>query len=148
MKKFFLVIFVLYICFVSLYLFYIYFICFGAIIIGNFFFIAGAFLIPYAIMMLIEGIPLFFLEFAIGQRFRRSALGCYNRIHPALKGLGIGCIVVSLTGCIYYIVVIAWSFFYLFASFTSKLPWSPDRCSGLVLFLMFNDFFQFVYLSI
>jgi len=88
----------------------------------------GAFLIPYFIMMVIEGIPLFYIEFAIGQRFRRSAPGAWARIHPALKGIGISCIIISILMCIYYVCVIAWSFLYLFVSMTDKLPWTIENC--------------------
>ena len=88
----------------------------------------GAFLIPYFIMMVIEGIPLFYIEFAIGQRFRRSAPGAWARIHPALKGIGISCIVISILMCIYYVCVIAWSFFYLFVSMAKTLPWTVENC--------------------
>ncbi|XP_057312121.1 sodium-dependent neutral amino acid transporter B(0)AT3-like isoform X2 [Hydractinia symbiolongicarpus] len=88
----------------------------------------GAFLIPYFIMMVIEGIPLFYIEFAVGQRFRRSAIGCWSKMHPALKGIGISCMVISTMLCIYYVAVIAWSFYYLFASLTSKLPWRIEKC--------------------
>lgn len=97
----------------------------------------GAFLIPYFIMMIIEGIPLFFIEFAVGQRFRRSAVGCWSKIHPALMGIGISCMVISAMLCIYYIAVIAWSFFYLFASFTSELPWRIENCPGYVKYKVF-----------
>ena len=34
----------------------------------------GAFLIPYVIMLFIEGIPLFFLELSIGQRLQLGKL--------------------------------------------------------------------------
>ncbi|XP_065668534.1 sodium- and chloride-dependent transporter XTRP3 isoform X2 [Hydra vulgaris] len=88
----------------------------------------GAFLIPYFIMMLIEGIPLFYIEFAIGQRFRQSAVGCWKKIHPALMGIGISSIVASFLLCIYYIVVITWCFYYFFVSLTSKLPWRLENC--------------------
>ena len=79
-------------------------------------------------MMVIEGIPLFYLEFAVGQRFRRSAVGCWKKIHPALMGIGVSCIVVSFLLCIYYIAVLAWCFYYLFVSLTSKLPWRLENC--------------------
>ncbi|XP_057312822.1 sodium-dependent neutral amino acid transporter B(0)AT1-like [Hydractinia symbiolongicarpus] len=88
----------------------------------------GAFLIPYFTMMIIEGIPLFYIEYAVGQRFKRSAIGCWSSIHPALKGVGISCLVTSMFLCIYYIIVIAWCFHYLFASFSSKLPWRLENC--------------------
>ncbi|XP_011947498.1 PREDICTED: sodium-dependent neutral amino acid transporter B(0)AT1 isoform X2 [Cercocebus atys] len=48
----------------------------------------GAFMIPFLILLVLEGIPLLHLEFAIGQRLRRGSLGVWNSIHPALKGVG------------------------------------------------------------
>ena len=72
----------------------------------------GAFLIPYFIFMIIEGLPLFFIEFAIGQRFRTAALSGWGRVSPALRGLGWSCIVVSCFLCVYYIVVLAWCIYY------------------------------------
>jgi len=99
----------------------------------------GVFLIPYFIMMVIEGIPLFYIEFAVGQRFRRSAMGCWKKIHPALYGVGVSCMVISGILCIYYVAVIAWSFYYLFVSFTSTLPWSPENCNGWKEYSVFAD---------
>ena len=89
---------------------------------------SGAFLIPYFIMMVLEGLPLFYIEFAIGQRFQRSAIGCFKKIHPALTGIGISCVVISVLLCIYYVAVISWCFYYLFISFTSNLPFQKESC--------------------
>ena len=46
----------------------------------------GAFLIPYVIMLLIEGLPIFLLELAIGQRLRKGSIGAWSRISPFLGG--------------------------------------------------------------
>lgn len=46
----------------------------------NFFF-TGAFLIPYFVMLAIEGIPIFYLELAIGQRLRKGAIGVWNQVN-------------------------------------------------------------------
>ncbi|KAL4235224.1 hypothetical protein ACF0H5_006862 [Mactra antiquata] len=40
----------------------------------------GAFLIPYAVMIIIEGVPLFYLELAVGQRLRKGAVGSWNQV--------------------------------------------------------------------
>lgn len=48
----------------------------------------GAFMIPFLILLVLEGIPLLYLEFAIGQRLRKSSMGVWSAIHPALKGVG------------------------------------------------------------
>ncbi|XP_015771579.1 PREDICTED: sodium-dependent neutral amino acid transporter B(0)AT2-like [Acropora digitifera] len=86
----------------------------------------GAFLIPYVIFMVIEGLPLFFLELSIGQRMRQSSLRCWKDVHPALFGIGVACLMVSLMLCLYYVVVIAWCCYYFFVSFTKVLPWDHE----------------------
>lgn len=48
----------------------------------------GAFLIPYFVMLAIEGIPIFYLELAIGQRLRKGAIGVWNQVSPFLSGKG------------------------------------------------------------
>ncbi|XP_078276644.1 sodium-dependent neutral amino acid transporter SLC6A17 [Rhinoraja longicauda] len=84
----------------------------------------GAYLVPYFILLLIIGIPLFFLELAVGQRIRRGSIGVWNYICPRLGGIGFAsCIVCFFVG-LYYNVIIAWSIFYFFKSFQSPLPWS------------------------
>ncbi|KHJ74868.1 hypothetical protein OESDEN_25516 [Oesophagostomum dentatum] len=47
----------------------------------------GAFLIPYVIMMVLLGLPLFLIELGIGQRLRTGPMGVWNAIHPYLGGL-------------------------------------------------------------
>uniref|UniRef100_A0A182FUD9 Transporter n=1 Tax=Anopheles albimanus TaxID=7167 RepID=A0A182FUD9_ANOAL len=48
----------------------------------------GAFLIPYCIMLLFGGLPLFYMELALGQFHRCGCLSIWKRICPALKGKG------------------------------------------------------------
>ena len=82
----------------------------------------GAFLIPYILMLIIEGIPLFYLELAVGQRIRQGAIGVWNQFHPYLMGIGVASMVVSFTVGLYYNVIIAWCFWYLSNSFTVRYP--------------------------
>lgn len=74
--------------------------------------ISGAFLIPYFIMLAIEGIPIFYLELAIGQRLRKGAIGAWNEVSPYLGGIGISSAVVSFNVALYYNTIIAWCLFY------------------------------------
>lgn len=46
----------------------------------------GAFLIPYLIMMLFGGLPLFYLELALGQYYRNGCLTLWKNICPMMKG--------------------------------------------------------------
>lgn len=87
-------------------------------------FISGAFLIPYAVMLAIEGIPLFYLELAIGQRLRKGSVGCWNQVSPYLQGVGLASAAVSFNVALYYNTIMAWCIIYLVQSFQSPLPWS------------------------
>ncbi|KAM4736033.1 sodium- and chloride-dependent transporter XTRP3 isoform 2-T2 [Anableps anableps] len=84
----------------------------------------GGFLIPYLLMLLLEGVPLFYLELAIGQKMRLGSIGAWTAISPYLGGLGLASVVTSLYLCLYYNIINAWSFWYLFHSFQSVLPWA------------------------
>nr|VZI10603.1 unnamed protein product [Spirometra erinaceieuropaei] len=87
----------------------------------------GAFLLPYFISVFVVGIPLFFLEVSLGQLMSRGGIEAWN-ICPLLKGIGYSSIIIAFLINMYYNIVMAWTLFYLFASFTSTLPWSV--CSG------------------
>ncbi|XP_071372144.1 solute carrier family 6 member 19b [Centroberyx affinis] len=84
----------------------------------------GAFMIPFLILLVLEGIPLLHLEFAIGQRLRKGSLGVWSTIHPYLTGIGIASMCVSLMISLYYNTIIAWILWYFFNSFQESLPWS------------------------
>ena len=84
----------------------------------------GAFLIPYFIMLCVEGIPVFYLELAIGQRLRKGAIGAWNLISVYAGGIGLASAVVSFNVALYYNTIIAWCIFYFYHSFKSPLPWS------------------------
>uniref|UniRef100_A0A671X5X7 Transporter n=1 Tax=Sparus aurata TaxID=8175 RepID=A0A671X5X7_SPAAU len=98
----------------------------------------GAFMLPYFIMLVFCGIPLFFLELSFGQFASQGCLGVW-KISPMFKGVGYGMMVVSTYIGIYYNVVICIAFYYFFMSMTKLLPWTycnnpwntPD-CSGVV----------------
>nr|XP_039248913.1 sodium-dependent serotonin transporter-like isoform X1 [Styela clava] len=84
----------------------------------------GAFLIPYLLMIMLGGVPLFYLELALGQYHRNGCISIWRRICPILKGLGYAICLMALYVSSYYNTVIAWAVFYLYSSFTSELPWS------------------------
>lgn len=77
----------------------------------------GAFLIPYLLMLVFEGIPLFFIELAIGQRLRRGSMEAWERFHPYLKGIGFASMLTAFLIGLYYNTIVAWCFWYLFNSF-------------------------------
>ncbi|XP_026556690.1 LOW QUALITY PROTEIN: sodium-dependent neutral amino acid transporter B(0)AT3-like [Pseudonaja textilis] len=84
----------------------------------------GAFLIPYAIALVFEGIPIFHLELAIGQFLRKGSIGVWSHISPYLGGIGYACMMISFIVGKYYNMIIAWVLWYLGNSFKEPLPWS------------------------
>ncbi|XP_075690509.1 sodium- and chloride-dependent neutral and basic amino acid transporter B(0+)-like [Rhinoderma darwinii] len=83
----------------------------------------GAFLIPYTIMLALAGLPMFFLECSIGQFASLGPIAVW-RIVPLFQGVGITMVLISGLVSIYYNVIVAYSLYYLFASFNSYLPWA------------------------
>nr|XP_046217314.1 inactive sodium-dependent neutral amino acid transporter B(0)AT3 [Oncorhynchus gorbuscha] len=84
----------------------------------------GAFLIPYLIALVFQGLPLLYLELAIGQRLRMGSIGVWNSISPYLGGVGVASMVVSFCVSLFYNTIVAWVLWYLFNSFQEPLPWS------------------------
>nr|CAH8873456.1 unnamed protein product [Trichobilharzia regenti] len=83
----------------------------------------GAFLIPYCLMLILLGLPLFFLEFAFGQFASLGPISVWN-ISPLFKGIGYAMVILSWLLVIYYQIVVAHCLYYFCASFTSVLPWT------------------------
>jgi len=86
----------------------------------------GAFLIPYFFSMLVCGIPLFFLEVAVGQYIGKGGMSVVGQLAPMFKGVGYSAMMMVFLENVYYIIVVTWTLFYLFNSFTDfpSLPWS------------------------
>lgn len=83
----------------------------------------GAFLIPFVLMMGLIGVPLFFMEASLGQFCSSGPMTCW-KFAPMFKGVGIAMVLVSGFTSLYYNMILAWSYYYLFVSFTSDLPWA------------------------
>ena len=84
----------------------------------------GTFLIPYFLMLLFVGLPLFFMELVLGQYSGQGPAKVFGRISPVFKGIGFSMVLATFFVSLYYNVIIAWTLFYMFKGFTSILPWS------------------------
>ncbi|KAK5918257.1 hypothetical protein CgunFtcFv8_003036 [Champsocephalus gunnari] len=84
----------------------------------------GVFFIPYFLFMFTCGIPLFFLETALGQYTSQGSITCWRKMCPLFQGMGYASHLIILFSATSYIVIIAWAFFYLFSSFSADLPWA------------------------
>uniref|UniRef100_A0AAX7TNA2 Transporter n=1 Tax=Astatotilapia calliptera TaxID=8154 RepID=A0AAX7TNA2_ASTCA len=92
----------------------------------------GVFLIPYFIMLIVTGVPLFLMELSLGQYGAAGPITVW-KCCPLLKGIGIGMLCVSTLVCLYYNVIIAWTFYYLGSSFQSPLPWSCEALANAAI---------------
>ncbi|KAJ8284212.1 hypothetical protein COCON_G00030620 [Conger conger] len=86
----------------------------------------GAFLLLYVLLLVLVGVPLFFLELAAGQCTRQGSIGVWKLMSPKLAGIGYSSCVVCFFVALYYNVIIGWSLFYLGSSFQYPLPW--EQC--------------------
>lgn len=84
----------------------------------------GVFLVPYFIILLTCGIPMLFMELAVGQYTGRGPIGALGQLCPLLKGTGLASVVVSFLMSTYYSVIIAYAIYYFFTSFRPELPWT------------------------
>ncbi|XP_033994443.1 sodium- and chloride-dependent GABA transporter 2-like [Trematomus bernacchii] len=84
----------------------------------------GAFFIPYILFLVTCGVPLFILEVSLGQYTSQGGIMCWRMVCPLLEGIGYASQIIIFYGCISYVVILAWAFLYLFASFSAELPWA------------------------
>ncbi|XP_031448284.1 sodium-dependent serotonin transporter-like [Phasianus colchicus] len=84
----------------------------------------GAFLIPYTLMAVFGGVPLFYMELALGQFHRTGAIPIWKHICPIFKGIGFAICIIGLYVSFYYNTIIAWALYYFYSSFSGTLPWA------------------------
>ncbi|CAI4230901.1 unnamed protein product [Auanema sp. JU1783] len=101
----------------------------------------GAFLIPYLVMLIIGGLPMFYMELALGQYHRAGCVSIWRKICPMFKGIGYGiCFICTFIAC-FYNAIIAQAVYFTFSSIALEVPWktcnnswnSPDCSSDLAI---------------
>lgn len=95
----------------------------------------GAFLIPYLVALLTAGIPLLFVDYAIGHKFRGSAPLAFRRLSRGSEFVGWWQVLICFVIGAYYAVIVAWAARYTFFSITEA--WGDDA-EGFFL----EDFLQ------
>jgi solute carrier family 6 amino acid transporter-like protein 5/7/9/14 len=86
----------------------------------------GAFIIPYVLMLVFVGLPLFFMELIVGQYVAAGPMKVWS-ISPLFLGIGAGMQMINFISSIYYNMLMGWSLYYLFASWQKELPWSDCK---------------------
>lgn len=82
----------------------------------------GAFLIPYLLVLLFCGIPLFFMETCWGQ-FANTGCITMFKMTPLFKGAGYAIVIVNIICTTYYNVIISYPLLFLIKSMRNPLPW-------------------------
>ncbi len=90
----------------------------------------GAFLLPYLIALFTAGIPILFLDYAIGHRHRASAPLAFRRVKKGFEPLGWWQVGVCYVIATYYAAVIAWAAAYTFYAATQA--WGDDAIGFFV----------------
>jgi len=83
----------------------------------------GAFLIPYLVVLMLIGRPLYFMELTIGQFSSSSSVKVWNMV-PVARGVGYGQMIGTASVVSYYCCLIALAIHFLFSSMQSVLPWT------------------------
>src|SRR5690606_4447411 len=90
----------------------------------------GAFLIPYLVALLTAGIPLLFVDYAIGHKFRGSAPLAFRRLSRGSEFVGWWQVLICFVIGAYYAVIVAGAARYTFFSITEA--WG-DEAEGFFL---------------
>jgi NSS family neurotransmitter:Na+ symporter len=84
----------------------------------------GAFLVAYAICLLLAGIPLLMLEFSIGKKMNNASPGAFRSVHKNLEWFGWFAVGIGFIICTYYSGIMAYCINYLIHSF--NLGWGDN----------------------
>jgi solute carrier family 6 (neurotransmitter transporter, glycine) member 5/9 len=83
----------------------------------------GAFVLPYIIVLLLIGKPIYFMEMVFGQFSSRGSVKVFD-CAPAMRGVGVAQVVSIIFVATYYSSLMALTLSYFANSFQSVLPWS------------------------
>lgn len=78
----------------------------------------GAFILPYIIALLTAGLPLLFLDYSIGHKYRGGAPLSFRRFSSKFETFGWWQVLINVIIGIYYAVVLGWAASYTYFSFS------------------------------
>ncbi|GAA4518590.1 sodium-dependent transporter [Brachybacterium paraconglomeratum] len=84
----------------------------------------GAFILPYLVALLTAGIPLLFLDYALGHRWRGSAPAAWRRFKRWTEFIGWWQVLIALIIALYYALILAWATNYTIFSLDQR--WGDD----------------------
>lgn len=98
----------------------------------------GAFFFAYLTMLFGCGIPLFYLETALGQFSSLASISVFEKLAPGFKGCAYAAILLNIYCTMEYNMLITYPMFFIYDSFNTILPWktcgnwwNTDECVEL-----------------
>ncbi|CAF1439591.1 unnamed protein product [Adineta steineri] len=110
----------------------------------------GAFFIPYFILLIFGGLPLFYMELALGQYHRSGVFTIWKYICPLAKGIGWATVLINFMTAMFYNTIISWAVYYLVMSFNglrTELPWKGCHHAWNTECCVAADVKEYQYLS-
>lgn len=95
----------------------------------------GAFLVPYLIALVTAGLPLLFLDYLIGQKYRGAPPTAYKRMIKSAETIGWWQVLVCSVIAIYYASVLSWAGNFMVFSFGQQWGSDPEA-------FFFNNYLQ------
>lgn len=86
----------------------------------------GAFLIPYLVALLTAGLPLLFLDYAVGHRSNGAPPKAYQQLSKPAEPLGWWQACVCIVIALYYASVLTWAGSYIYFSFGQSWGTDPE----------------------
>ena len=85
----------------------------------------GAFILPYLVALLTAGIPLLFLDYAVGHRYRGSPPLAFRRLDRRFETIGWWNVLVNVLIGLYYAVILGWAASYTYYSLNAAWGANP-----------------------
>lgn len=86
----------------------------------------GAYLIPFTLLIVILGIPLFYLETSFAQFSGYGPARIWRSV-PIMKGIGYAMMWISTVAVNQFTIITAWALFYLYSALSNPFPWTTTN---------------------
>ena len=96
----------------------------------SFFKRSGAFFVPYFMALFLVGIPILFLEIALGQYYQTSNVGVFGSFHKTFRGVGVSSAACAYILVTYYSMLLTWVTRAFFETFGKNHPWNDEGVTG------------------
>ncbi|CRK88594.1 CLUMA_CG002360, isoform A [Clunio marinus] len=98
----------------------------------------GTFVIPYTLIVLLVGRPLYYMELLLGQFSSKGCIKVWD-MSPAVRGVGVGQCICTIVVLSVYASVMALTIRFFLASFNDPLPWTTTldgAIDGIIYFIV------------